>query len=159
MWKGKLPKTKKQKEEAADASAYTNGGNHICIPSRQIKGCIKQAISLGKMKVERSMKRAIDLTQAALWVVPMDLLPFEPEIVLGDTILKEHDIMTEQGKIIEGMYRSVLPPWSLPFSLEVNLLEPDFIYDALVFGGLYCGIGGRRQDKNGRFEVVTFEIT
>ena len=158
MWQGPLPKTKQQKVKAADASVYLNDDGHVCIPSRQIKGCIKQAISLGKMKYDGSMVRAIQLVQAAVWVEPLDLLVIKPEIELGDTELKNHNVMTDKQKIIESTFRRVRLPWELSFILTIELIEPDFVKGALAFGCLYCGFGGRRQDKNGRSELIGWEI-
>jgi hypothetical protein len=154
-WKGAVPKSKKQKEVAAKASVYLNEDGHCHIPWQQIKGCIKQATSLAKMKIERSNRRAIELIQAALWVMP-EALVLLPERSLDGTELFWHDLLTEQGKLIEVCY-SRTNSWSLKFQLQFSLVEPDFIQEALRFGGWYCGIGGRRQDKNGRFELVTWE--
>ncbi len=158
-WRGRVPKTKKQKQDAADASVYFNGDGCAAAPARQIKGCIKQAISLMKMKVERSNKRAIELVNAALWVYPLDLLVFSPELTLEDLETKEHDIITEKQKLLfDCRYRRIPMDvqWALNFELQLSLLEPDFIREALEAGGAFCGIGGRRQDKNGRFEVEQF---
>lgn len=157
MWKGKVPKTKAAKEGVAEASVPICNGGHAFVPWKQIKGCIKQAMSLAKMKVERSNKRALDLTIAALWVQPEELI-IAPESTVKDLDLVWHDIVTEQGKIIDGAYmRFPSEGWILDFTLEIALLEPDFIREALEFGGLYCGIGGRRQDKNGRFELIKWK--
>lgn len=151
----KTPKTEAQMKEAALANVYCNG--HLYIPDRQILGVIKGGCQISKQKLEKSNKRAIELYQALLYVTPTEIY-FQKKRKMKDVKLVEYPCPVDNGKMIWNWYSYIDLPWTLTFELEFgDVFEPGFVKDSLESGGMLCGIGGRRSQKNGKFEIVKFE--
>jgi hypothetical protein len=62
----------------------------------------------------------------------------------------------------KGIYKhcSFIPEgWKAQFDIEhMGLLDISFLQTAITNGGLYCGVGGRRIHKSGRFDIASFEV-
>ncbi len=152
----KTPKGEAQEMKVAMNRVYCNG--HLHIPARQIKGTILNAIDTMNMKIERSKTRAKNLVLSALWVKPEDIF-FEPEMNLDDIQTDKFHTMVDQGKMRWNIQAFIKGDWSLKFEMTFpDFFESSFIKEALENAGAYCGIGGRRNHGNGRFEVVEYEV-
>jgi hypothetical protein len=132
---------------------YFNGG--LFIPNTMIKGAIKGGITIAKMKMEKSSKRAIDLVKALLWINPEEIHLTRKGKKLGKSDLQMMDywVKTDMGKIVWVRSAVLLLPWEGEFKITLHGdLEFGFIKQALENAGLMCSIGGRRPDF-GKFEV------
>lgn len=151
----KTPKTETQEIQVAKNRVYCN--EHLYAPSRQIRWCMISAITMAKMKIERSSKRAKDLVISLMFIKP-DEIHFQPKMTMDDIEIIKHWTQLDMGKI-KPVRCACIPKagWELGFDIHYNeILEPEFLKEALENGGMLCGIGGKRLDHNGRFEVVEF---
>ena len=157
--KNKTPKTRKQEEEYARAQVYQfSEGNGIYIPTRQIKGCMIHAIFVGKLKIERSSKRALELFRPTVFIEPEEI-PFEPPKTMEEIELVELHTFVGNGLMRWCLFPMLRQPgWELNFQIKAgDFLEPEFIHQCLEIGGMLCGIGGKRPE-NGRFEVINWAV-
>jgi len=152
----KTPKGEAQEKKVALNRVYCNG--HLHIPARQIKGTIDSAVTLMNMKIEKSRLRATNLIRASLWVKPEEIF-FVPEMAMDDVELSQFHTIVDQGKMRWNYQAFIKSEWGLKFEMTFpEFLEPEFVKEALENAGAYCGIGGRRNHGNGRFEVVEYEV-
>jgi len=154
----KMPKGEKAEKELAMAKVYCHTQG-LFFPGIQIQGSIVGGIKFMKMKLEKSMVRAIEYIERGLSVHPYELL-FTPAMTLADVELVKEPVQVTTGKQIvlrENWFSRITKEWSGKFMLEFpDFLPSAFVKEALETGGAYCGIGGRRNWKRGRFEVVEF---
>ena len=156
--KDKTPKTEAKEIEVAKNRVYCTEAGALYAPSRQIRWCIISAITMAKMKIERSSKRAKELFISLVFIEPDEIL-FQPGKTMDDIKIIEHWTQLDMGKI-KPVKVACIPEagWTLEFIIHYNeLIEPEFIKEALDNAGMLCGIGGKRLDHNGRFEVVEFK--
>ena len=173
--KDKTPKTEHAEVQVALNKVYCTGniGNgfklqdwsgtydvpdgNLYIPNNQIKACILAAVSVSKMKIEKSMKRAVELIKPLLFVQP-DVIFLKPEKTMKDIYVIEKPMVVDQGKLRWNKYARISPPWELEFDLIYGeALEEKFLLEALENAGLLCSIGGERPDR-GKFEVGWFDF-
>ena len=148
--KHKNPKTEQQEIENALERYYKNS-NGVYIPKHMIKATMLCGIRMQKMKIERSNVRALNLAKVLINIQPEEILiePLRKELTEDD--LTEIPMTLDQGKMKWLIYPTVKLPWEISFTIIFHeMLERNFVIDALTYGGLLCGIGAR--DK-GKFEV------
>jgi hypothetical protein len=166
------PKTPTQEKQVAYNRVYCTGelaksnglmkrDGNLYVPAysphNQIKGCIIKGVFISKLKIERSVSRAIQLIKPCVFVEPRELM-FQPLRTIDDVLIIELPTMVDQGKQRWNLYPYIGGDWELEFTLKIaELLDPEFIRQALESGGLLCGIGARRPE-NGRFEVLEYEL-
>ena len=159
----KTPKTKEQEIQVANNRVYKTDTGLLFIPSRQIKKAIYNSASITKLKIEKSNKRLLDLINALVQIDPLEIpvLDYSGDRV-SDKKLKFIEIPTKTagfgGK--QETMRPVLnvyidPGWFLSFTIKTHeMLEMSILESCLINAGFLCGIGGRRSDNGGRFEVL-----
>lgn len=152
----KVPKTDEQKLQIALGRVYQHEGK-LFIPKKIIKGVIKGGISISKMKIEKSNKRAMDLIGPLVHPEPdeIPLVDDKGKIITIESIkIKTKPTKTDMGKMIWTKFAFIELPWNLNFTIAIGGdLEVSFIKEALINGGLLCSIGGQRPDY-GKFEVI-----
>jgi hypothetical protein len=147
----KVPKTDQQKKDYAISQVYCNG--NLFFPNRQIKGAMINGAQMAKLKIERSVKRTIDLFKTNFLMVQPEEIIFVPKQKLEDIKLEE-DFIREAG--IWSFFPYIDKGWTAEFEMIFSeIFEPEFIKEALENAGVLAGIGGRRP-YNGTFEVVKF---
>jgi hypothetical protein len=159
----KTPKTKEQEMQVANNRVYKTESGLLFIPSRQIKKTILNSASITKTKLEKSNKRLLDLITALVQVEPLEITVLDSK---GDPLSVKNlnfiEIPTKTagfgGK--QETMRPVLnvyidPGWFLSFTIKTHeMLEMSILEQCLLNAGFLCGIGGRRSDNGGRFEVI-----
>jgi hypothetical protein len=158
----KTPKTKEQEQQVANNRVYKTESGLLFIPSRQIKKTIYNSASITKTKIEKSNKRLLDLINALVKVDPQEIPVYMDGKILTDKEVKFIEIPTKTagfgGK--QETMRAVLnvyiePGWELSFIIKTHeMLEMSILETCLINAGFLCGIGGRRSDNGGRFEVI-----
>lgn len=155
---GRPPKGEKAEKELAMKKVHTNA-KHLCFPGIQIQGCIIGGIRFMKMKLEKSMARAIDYVSRSLRVEPERVL-FTPSMTEENIEMMQEPTHVDVDKVRDNWYSRISIAWGAKFTMEFpDFLPAAFVKEALETGGAYCGIGGRRNWKRGRFEVVKFEVS
>lgn len=147
----KAPKTDEAAKRIAMNRVYENGEG-LFSPNRQIKASVREAVSITKMKIEKSNKRAIQLVKSLLMVEPKEICfnLTKKDVKLSDP----YPIHLDNGGIVWGYFGFIESGWELEFDLLFHeMLEPEFIKEALEMAGLLCGIGGKRPEY-GRFEII-----
>jgi hypothetical protein len=132
----------------------------LFMPGNQYRGTMRGAMQLLKMKLEGANKRAIDTLNASVFIEP-SWIEFNPVLKMKDVRLMRKWIITDpiRGKGIYKYFSCIPEGWQAQFDIEhMGLFDISFLQAALANGGFYCGVGGRRIHKNGRFEVVKFEV-
>jgi hypothetical protein len=147
----------KAEKELAKKKVYCNGDG-LYFPGIQVQGCIIGGIRFMKMKLEKSMTRAIEYVQAGLRSEPYDI-QFLPKMEMDDIELLKEITRVDLTKVRENWYGRIAKEWNAEFELVFpDFLPAPFVKEALETGGAYCGIGGRRNWKRGRFELMRFEV-
>lgn len=153
----KTPKTERDRKKQALQNYYHNGKG-IYVPDKIIKATCVHGIRLQKLKLEKSMTRAIDLFKTLVQIKPKEILFIvnKPKTFLTEDDLHECPMVLDQGKMNWKFYPKLDLPWALQFQMIFHeMLDAQFIKDALVAGGLLAGIGSRPHEF-GKFEVVSF---
>jgi hypothetical protein len=159
----KTPKTKEEEMKVANNRVYKTEDGNLFIPSRQIKKTIYNSASITKTKIEKSNKRLLDLINALVQIEPIEIpIIGYNKIIISTKDLNFIEIPTKTagfgGK--QETMRPVLnvyinPGWELTFTIKTHqMLEMSILETCLLNAGFLCGIGGRRSDNGGRFEVV-----
>lgn len=149
-------KGEKAEKEFALKMVYCNGAG-LYFPGIQIQGCLINAIGLTKMKIEGSMKRAVDYMHAGF--NPPEIILFSPKMNLDNIELVQERTNIGRDQVKMVWYSRISTEWGAKFDLEfVDVLPAPFIGEALKTAGQYCAIGGRRNWKRGIFEVVKYNL-
>lgn len=169
----KTPKTIEDKIKVAKNRAYFDENFNVYAPGEQIRAVIKSGVTIGGMKIGRSTKRPIDFLNSTLFCggklneggLVDPIIYFKPEMKLEDLEIVSHFTVTSPGQKSQKaqlLYFAKLPMannWKLTVhGIYGDVLEKEFVHEALVTGGIYAGIGGRRNRGCGRFEVEKFEL-
>ena len=153
----KTPKTDEQKKQSAINRIYCNGT--VFVPSKQITASMVNAVGIAKMKMERSMKRVVDLLNSPLFQVNPEEIHFKPAMKLKAVSLVEMFTPTDMGKGIWNFYAFLEAGWKLEFDMLIGeVFEPAFMKEILENAGLLAGIGGKRK-YNGRSDVIKFKLS
>lgn len=165
----KTPKTKEEELKVANNRVYKTDDGHLFIPSRQIKKTILNSASITKTKLEKSNKRLLDLITALIQVDPPEIMI---QLKTDDKIKAKRFMTISDLNFIEiptktagfgGKQETMRPVlnvyinsgWELFFTIKTHqMLEMSILEQCLINAGFLCGIGGRRSDNGGRFEVV-----
>jgi len=151
----KTPKTVAQSIQVAKNRVYKNDQG-LFIPGLQFKGSLIHAVSLQKMKIEKSNKRAVELIRAVLQIEPKEIA-----LGLDESAIQIIPIPTivAENKMKEIQYAYIESGWKVEFKAVFHeILEPEFIAEGFEWAGLLCGVGGRRNHGNGRFEITESNI-
>lgn len=155
----KTPKTQEQRMKNAWERAYRDEKGKLLIPGSQFKACLLKAALLNEYKIGKSKARAQELIRALFQIKPM-MMPLHNGHPLTDKDLIYQEAPTLVGQpprqqmTMTGIY-SLPAGWECEFEAMVitNSIELKPLIEQLEFGGVVCGIGGKRTWGWGRFEV------
>ncbi len=155
----KTPKTKEQRMKNAFERVYRDEKGKLLIPGAQLKACLLHSALLNEYKIGKSKARAQELISALFQVKP-GMIHVHNGHPLLDKDLIYNEAPTKVGQpprqqmTMTGIY-SLPEGWQCEFEVIVitNAIELDPLIEQLEFGGIICGIGGKRTWGWGRFEV------
>lgn len=149
---GANPKTKEEYVKLAEDKCYRDEKGNLCIESKAIKACIREAAAELSGRKRKGVIRQI---QAGLFIEPFNLSLNKKS---HDGII--NDVVTRKnGKAITRVvsFRPLVKDWSCKGQFIIDEgLSFDFLKQAFDYAGLYFGLLGHRPEF-GRFEVVNFK--
>ncbi len=157
----KTPKTKDQRMQTAFERVYRDEKGKLYIPGNQFKACLMKAALLNEFKIGKSKARAQELIKALFQVSP-GMIPVGngKQFTDKDLIYQEAPTLVgqppRQQMTMVGVY--TLPAgWQCEIEAQVitNMIELEPLIEQLDFGGIVCGVGGKRSWGWGRFEIVS----
>jgi hypothetical protein len=137
----------------AESYLYKNEKGEICIPSVNIKACIREAGRNYRISGRKTTFAA--MIRAGLDVKPF---PYVPLIHNGWTV-DIRPVVVQRSRILRA--RPKFDEWSLKFQIENHdptVIHMDTLKKILIDAGRYYGLGDFRPEF-GLFEVKEFKTT
>jgi hypothetical protein len=138
-------------ETEAEAYLYKNEKGEICIPSVNIKACIREAGRNYKVSGRRS-------TFAAMIRAGLDILPFPyVPLIHNGWKVDVRPVVVQRSRILRA--RPLFNEWALEFKIlnqDPTVVHSDTLRRILEDAGKYYGLGDFRPEF-GLFRVERFE--
>lgn len=154
--KDKTPRTPEQEKQVALNKVRRTDAGELFITNDMIKGWLKCGVSMSKIKIEKSNKRALDLIDAIVFVEPEIIVVGNGKPLTMDDVFIDEYPMVVQGGPMRWNRSAYVKEWEAVFEIIFHpTISKGFIEEGIASASLLCGVGGRRNRGFGKVEVLS----
>jgi hypothetical protein len=137
----------------AESYLYKDPEGRVCVPSVNVKACIREAGRNYRVSGRRTTYAA--MIRACLDIKPFPYVP----LIHNGWVIDIRPVVVQRNRILRARPR--FDNWALEFQIINNdptIVHQDMLRRILDDAGKYCGLGDFRPEF-GTFKVDRFEVT